>query len=157
MIYLITNTITQGTYVGYTSLTLEERFKKHRYNHVAGNTHLYKAMRKYGFDNFVIEVLQENGNLQEDETIWIYKLCPNYNMTKGGDGGNTSDSPNWQMAMKKRRSYKGEGNPQYGKFGANNPKSKKVKVDGIVYNSITEARKLSKKSFKYVKQKGEFI
>lgn len=157
MIYKITNTITNDCYVGYTSLSLQERFKKHEYNHHSGNTYLYRAMRKYGFENFQIECLQENGNLEEDENVWIGKLQPKYNMTTGGLGGDTSNSPNWKIGMQKRRSYCGEGNPQYGKHGKDNPKSQAVILDGVKYDTITQARKLAKRSFQYVKKYGTMV
>ena len=158
MIYKITNTITGDFYVGYTSLTLEDRFAKHKSNAKAGGeTYLYRAIRKYGEDNFIIECLQEDGNLNEDESLWIGKLNPVYNMTKGGEGGNTSASPNYKAGMKNRRSYAKEGNPQYGKIGLNNPKSQKVLLDGKEYCSITEARRLAHRSFAYVKKNGIFI
>ena len=105
----------------------------------------------------MMKCLQEDGNLHEDEALWIGKLKPKYNMTKGGDGGDTSRSINYKKAMKNRRSYKGEGNPLYGKRGENNPNSQRVIVDGIEYVSISEARKLAKRSFKYVKINGIFI
>jgi group I intron endonuclease len=156
MIYIITNTITGDNYVGYSKDPVD-RFKRHCYNSKSGNTYLYRAMRKYGTKNFEMNVLQEDGNLSEDETFWIKKLNPTYNMTEGGEGGDTSKSPNYKKGMEKRRSYSGSGNPQAGKFGAENPKSRKVKVDGIIYDSITEARKLAKRSFNYVKTKGEIV
>lgn len=156
MIYLITNKITNDQYVGYSKNPVD-RFTRHCYNSKRGNTYLYRAMRKYGTENFEMKILQEDGSLDEDETFWIKKLNPTYNMTEGGEGGDTSDSPSWKKGMAKRRSYSGSGNPQAGKFGADNPKSRKVKVDGVVYNSITEARTLAKRSFNYVKTKGEFI
>jgi group I intron endonuclease len=158
MIYKILNNITGDFYIGYTSKTLQERLTNHIYAAKGGtNTHLHKAMRKYGCDNFSIECLQEDGNLNEDEALWIAKLQPAYNMTKGGEGGDTSNSPNFKQAMINRRSYAGEGNPNFGKFGQNNPKSQKVIVDGIMYCSITEARKKSRRSFNYVKTNGIFI
>ena len=157
MIYKITNNITNDCYIGYTSLTLEERFKKHRYNHKNGDTYLYKAMRKYGFENFSIECLQEDGNLEEDENLWIGKINPKYNMRPGGTGGDTSKSPNWKAGMEKRRSYSGEGNPQYGKHGKDNPKSQAVIIDGTRYDTITEARKLAKRSFYYIKKYGTMV
>ena len=153
MIYSITNKRTGDVYVGYTSKTAEERFQKHKYNARSGiDTYLYKAMRKYGEENFEIRSLQEDGNLAEDETFWIKKLEPKYNMTIGGEGGNTSLSPNYKKAMENRRSYAGKGNPGYGKFGKDNPKSKQLMLDGVYYESITQARKLAKRSFAYVKK-----
>ena len=158
MIYKITNIVTNDFYIGYTSKTMEERFNKHLHNaKYGGKTYLYRAIRKYGESSFIVECLQEDGNLNEDETIWINKLNPTYNMTKGGDGGDTSKSINYKQGMKNRRSYFGEGNPQYGKFGVDNPKSQKVIVDGIEYISISEARRLAKRSFNYVKKNGIFI
>jgi group I intron endonuclease len=157
MIYKITNTITDDCYVGYTSLSLEARFKKHYYNHQNVDTYLYRAMRKYGFDNFKIECLQEDGNLHEDEDLWIGKLEPTYNMRPGGTGGDTSSSPNYKKAMENRRSYVGEGNPQYGKHGKDNPKSQAVIVDGVKYDTITIARKMAKRSFSYVKKHGIMV
>jgi group I intron endonuclease len=158
MIYQITNTITNDFYIGYTSLTLEARFAKHKQNARAGGpTHLYNAMRKYGEENFQISCLQESGSLNEDEPLWIAQLKPSYNMTAGGEGGRTADSPNFIEAIKNRRSYKGSGNPQFGKHGADNPKSQRILLDGVEYVSITEARKLAKKSFQYVKKHGIVI
>jgi group I intron endonuclease len=158
MIYQITNTITNDFYIGYTSLTLEVRLAKHKQNaRAGGRTHLYKAIRKYGEENFSISCLRENGSLNEDEPLWIAQLKPTYNMTSGGEGGRTADSPNFIEAMKNRRSYKGSGNPQYGKHGADNPKSQRILLDGIEYASITEARKLAKRSFQYVKKHGIVI
>ena len=157
MIYKITNTITGDCYVGYTSLSLEARFKRHWYNHPHHDTYLYRAMRKYGFDNFIIECLQEDGNLNEDEDIWIGKINPKYNMRAGGTGGDVSFSPNYKKAMENRRSYCGEGNPQYGKHGKDNPKSQTIIVDGIKYDTITMARKMAKRSFGYVKKYGIMV
>lgn len=158
MIYKITNTITTDFCIGYTSLILEQRFAKHKQNAKArGQTYLYRAMRKYGIDNFTIECLQEDGNLNEDETLWIRALSPPYNMTLGGEGGDTSASPNFKEAMQNRRSYRGSGNPQFGKHGSDNPKSQRILLDGVKYVSITEARKLARRSFQYVKKHGIVI
>jgi group I intron endonuclease len=153
MIYAITNTITNDVYVGFTTKTAEERFQKHKYNSRGGmNTYLYKAMRKYGEDKFKITVLQSDGNITEDETFWIKKLEPKYNMTLGGEGGDTSTSPNYKKGMQNRRSYAGSGNPRFGQFGKDNLKSQQLILDGIYYESITQARKLAKRSFSYVKK-----
>ena len=65
--------------------------------------------------------------------------------------------PNWKIGMQKRRSYCGEGNPQYGKHGKDNPKSQAVILDGVKYDTITQARKLAKRSFQYVKKYGTMV
>ena len=99
-IYKIVNKINGDIYVGKTTKTLEERFRKHRHKHKNVNTHLYKAMRKYGVENFEIFAIEEcTGNLNEREMHWIETLAPKYNMTLGGEGGDTSESPNFKEAM----------------------------------------------------------
>lgn len=89
MIYLITNKQTGDTYVGKTIRTLPQRLEGHfRDVKYGSNTHLHRAMRKYGNHNFQIELLQEHhDDINDAEIQWIAKLDPTYNMTKGGDGG----------------------------------------------------------------------
>jgi len=196
MIYLIENTLTNDKYVGYTSKSKEARFKRHKHNALkGGNTYLYKAMRKYGFENFVITVLDEHGSYF-DEVQWISKLNPEYNMTNGGEGGDTSNSPNFKKSMidyhfvkpkeeyatfgmlgkihkaetiekqsktqkenwaslteeeKKERGekIKGEKNGMFGKTPKN---SIQVEVNGIRYNSKTDACRKIGKSWYYIQK-----
>jgi group I intron endonuclease len=157
MIYKITNLKTEHFYVGFTTKSLDERLRRHAYCAKYGKlTHLGKAIRKYGIENFRIECIDDSPNI-EREIFWIDKLNPRYNLTSGGDGGDTSKSPNYIEGMKNRRSYKGTGNPGYGKRGKDNPKSKRLLLDGVEYSGIDEARRLAKRSFKYVKTKGIFL
>ena len=114
IIYKITNLINGKIYVGKTTKTAKERFKRHFYNHKTGNTYLYKSMRKHGFDNFNIEIIEKTENLNERESFWISELSPEYNMTSGGDGGDTSQSPNYITAIK-QRDISGQKNPMFGK------------------------------------------
>jgi group I intron endonuclease len=107
MIYLIENILTNEKYVGYTSQSLDKRFAKHIQNSRAGGeTYLYRAIRKYGEHNFKIICLQEDGSLEQDESKWIESLKPEYNMTNGGEGGDTSSSPNFIRAMKEYHANK---------------------------------------------------
>lgn len=121
-IYRIRNTKTGHCYIGKTVWKIVERFSRHKT--VAqrnGQTHLYRAMRKYGFENFMIELVEECGNMDElnRREMWhIENEKPEYNMTDGGDGGATHHSEAWKIGMKKRRSYVGENNPMFGKPSA---------------------------------------
>jgi len=109
IIYKIVNQVNGKFYVGKTTKSIEERFAKHRYNHSGGNTYLYRSMRKYGFENFLIEVLEHvNHDLDEREKFWIRALKPEYNMTEGGDGGDTSSSPNFLEAIAKHHANRTE-------------------------------------------------
>ena len=57
-------------------------------------THFHRAIRKHGKENFIIEQIDQTNNkkhLNSLEIKWIEKLQPEYNMTKGGDGGWIND------------------------------------------------------------------
>ena len=92
-IYIIKNTINNKVYIGQTTNTIEYRFKQHldnvEYNYKT--SHLYNAMRKYGKQNFYVELLEEvpNNLLNDREIYWIayYNSFNNgYNSTIGGEG-----------------------------------------------------------------------
>jgi group I intron endonuclease len=88
LIYKITNIITDDTYVGQTTKTLARRFSVHKCNARCGtDTHLYRAMRRYGEQNFKAEVLENQVPatlLDVAEQNWIALLKPHYNETEGG-------------------------------------------------------------------------
>jgi len=169
MIYIITNKINGNQYIGKTSKTIEKRWYQHQKNAEYGhNTYLYKAIRKYGVENFVCEYLAEG--LDNEEILLIEKYKPEYNMTRGGDGGDTSSSPNFQSSLK-ARNFNGPNNPNYGKRGKDSPnygkkrteeqkensrkgyKGKRipVRVHGIDYESVSRAAKELGRSDRYVR------
>lgn len=85
--------VTDMWYIGQTS-NPEGRFNQHKYEAITkkDNTIFHKAIRRYGLDNFVYCVLEENvlvDNLDMREMDWIeyYDSFYNgYNMTAGGYG-----------------------------------------------------------------------
>lgn len=93
-IYVITNKINGKQYVGKTLRTIEERFKQHLRDSnkiTLEQRPLYKAIKKYGKENFDISLLEECSfkELSIKETYWIGKLdtyVNGYNATLGGDG-----------------------------------------------------------------------
>lgn len=95
-IYCITNLINSKRYVGKTTSTIEDRFKKYCQDSKKERCEkrpLYSAFNKYGIENFKIEELEylENDDLlSERESYWIQELETygrnGYNATKGGDG-----------------------------------------------------------------------
>lgn len=98
-IYKISNKVNNYNYVGQTVNPIQNRWNQHlntynNKNSCSFNYVLYKAMRKYGIENFTIEQIEECNNslLDERERYWIKKLnsfylngC-GYNMTFGGEG-----------------------------------------------------------------------
>jgi len=94
IVYKHTFKTTGKSYIGYTSKSMHERFEKHVLNSIAGmDNHFYRAIRKYGVDDIVSEVLYEcetKDEATEKEKFYIDKyntFNEGYNMTKGGDGG----------------------------------------------------------------------
>lgn len=145
IIYCITNNINSKRYIGKTKFSAEKRFQKHVYSANSGSdTYFHKAIRKYGKENFTILVLEES----EAEEYWIAKLRPEYNMTKGGDGGDTSSSPKYKAAIaeyhskKPKEEYATRG--MLGKKGHSKPiyKNRRACVcEGKYYPSVSEAQK----------------
>ena len=73
-IYIIKNNINDKVYIGQITLNAEERFKQHLKDSSCCNTHLYKAMRKYGKEHFYYEIIEDNLSYEElliREKYWI--------------------------------------------------------------------------------------
>lgn len=94
-IYKITNLINQKCYIGQ-STNISKRWNAHRSaaqnpnNRAHYSSHLYRAMRKYGIENFQFEILEECSvsllNQKEREYIQKYNSCfAGYNESLGGD------------------------------------------------------------------------
>lgn len=139
-IYIITNKINQHRYVGMTSKPLSVRWSTHKADARRDKPFLlHKAIRKYGEDNFTIELLEECAvsTLEElglIESNYIAQLNPEYNMTTGGEGhtgipmageknGMFNKNHTEESKAKMRENRKGKGarpgelNPRYGKPG----------------------------------------
>lgn len=93
-IYKITNKVNGKCYIGQ-STHIEKRWKDHYYTHQNMNDEgynypLYRAMRKYGYDNFTFEILEEcdAAALNEREMFYIKHFNSfnnGYNQNLGGD------------------------------------------------------------------------
>lgn len=98
-IYKLTNTINGHSYIGQ-SVDVTKRLYAHRYasqNPQAHdyNTSIHQAIRKYGFENFEVTILEELPNdktlLNQREMYWIKfynTYVDGYNETIGGEPGN---------------------------------------------------------------------
>lgn len=95
-IYQITNNITQQIYIGRTIHGVDERWREHIIdaNNYRDNALLHSDMRKYGYENFSIQIIEDNiieSQLDNKEKYYIELLKSrkeynNYNMTDGGSG-----------------------------------------------------------------------
>ena len=89
VVYLITNKINGKPYVGQTTQKLERRIKEHK----RSDLYIDRAIRKYGWENFTVEVLKVCGSKEELDYWEKYFIkarntrSPNgYNLTDGGEG-----------------------------------------------------------------------
>lgn len=93
-IYCITNLINNKKYIGKTLSSITDRFKEHCQDSTRRceeNRPLYRAMNKYGKENFKIELVDtcEENELSNKEIYYIsvYNTFKyGYNATKGGEG-----------------------------------------------------------------------
>jgi len=137
-VYKITNLINKKIYIGKTR-DINLRWQRHktaaRRKHKEDYSYIHKAMNKYGFENFSIEIVEEFSVETEAlaaEKEYIKQLNTQnrdigYNITKGGDGISGFKFNNDQkkrMNQEKKETYKGKNNPFYGKTHTEENKQK---------------------------------
>lgn len=134
IVYKITCLINGKLYIGQTSETIEKRFKRHMgYQKDKHDTKFYRAIKKYGKENFVISEIDHSDNqdeLDEKEIFWINffdTIHSGYNTksSPGKCGGDTlSNHPKKKEISKKISESKlGDKNPMRvngGLFGKRN-------------------------------------
>ena len=146
-VYKITNIINKKVYIGQTIRSPKERFQRHIADAIHGklDTHLSRAIRKYGACNFALEVIDtasDREELNEKEKYWIehYDSCHmGYNTAPGGwaCGGNTYANLDNLNEVRQKLSAS--------KMGGKNPYSKKVLVtdmisgNSMLFHSMQEA------------------
>lgn len=85
-IYKITNKINNNCYIGQ-SINVKQRWLEHTStaflpNRVEYKYPLYRAIRKYGLDNFefeILEIVNSKDNLTTQELYWYNEYKPEYN------------------------------------------------------------------------------
>ena len=96
-LYLVRNLLDSSIYVGKTTHSINDRWIRHLYNMKHGSqTHLHRAIRKYGVENFDIQPIvlvgddiTDEASLNDGERLMIRLLrvnCKLYNLTDGGEG-----------------------------------------------------------------------
>lgn len=163
MIYKITNLVNNKIYIGQT-VNYEERIRHHkqvafRDNSKEKNRPLYKAIRKYGLDNFKFEIIDEANDVDElnsKEIYWIayYDCCVDnnkgYNLDKGGKNGCKSEATKRKIG----EAQKGEKNWSYGLRGSDCHNAKRVMnlTTGQVFDSLIDCALHDFGDRKYMKQ-----
>jgi len=128
-IYQVINTLDGKSYIGFTSRNKEERWRDHQCRALRGlKTHFHCALRKYGAESFIWNILEEGWDpkIGKDirEPYWISVLKPEYNHTLGGEGTlGLKKTPGCQVGTK---------NSFFGKTHSNESKARtSFKMKGI--------------------------
>lgn len=139
------------------SQEIEKRFRSHK-NMLRKNEHnnyyLQKDWIEYGEEDFEFVIIHEFNNLEESirqEQMYINdNIGVGYNVGSATNGGDvmTHNPRKEETRALKQKVFSGEGNPMYGREktqkmidSVKEANSKKVSIEGVVYNSMTEAAK----------------
>jgi group I intron endonuclease len=127
VIYKTTNLINEKIYIG--------KDKKNNPKYLGSGILLNNAIKKYGRENFKKEIIQECKSLEElneSETFWILKLESykreiGYNISFGGEGGDTISNNPRKHEIGKKHSEQLRGKPSVMK-GKNHSQETKEKL-----------------------------
>ncbi len=158
IVYKATNNVNGKMYIGQTVKTLEYRRKKHNKSVKEGNCpYFYRALLKYGKDNFKWEVICICPNVdilneQEQYYIAFYNSMNErigYNLTSGGLNCVVSG----RTKEKCRQASLGKNNPNYGK--KHSPEQiQKIKDNHVGFRGKKHSEKtkklMSKSNVKYM-------
>lgn len=151
IVYKITNIINGKMYIGQTINSLEDRWLRHRNDALSNrlDTHFARAIRKYGVDNFKVEIIdtaQSQDELTDKERYWIKyynSIQKGYNETDASykSGGNTyKNKTAEEMIIIKEKISKT-------KIGDKNPNTRKVKCfnvetgEELHFNTIADVQR----------------
>ena len=144
IIYKITNNINGKEYIGFTVYNIEKRWKQHCWTNKYHNYPMQRAIKKYGSDAFVHQILYENKNdewtlkVAEPFFISLYDTKKNgYNCTDGGEG-----TLGWKPTdeQRKRMSDSQKASPYKGLsfLGKNHTKEARKKISENAKTRICE-------------------
>ena len=115
VIYKITNKVSKKIYIGKTEQSLKRRRFQHYYSAKRGtDTKLYRALRKYKEEDFIWEIVAEGKDQNELNALEVKLIKEHdsyktgYNMTLGGDGGDTISMKTPSEKKKQGSFYKGQ-------------------------------------------------
>jgi len=143
IIYKVTNKINGKVYIGQTIISLDIRRNSHIYNAINNkdNFHFHKAIKLYGKDNFVWEIIEycnskEELNEMEFHYIKQYNSFEEgYNMTMGGGslcGFKHSDISKQKISNTKRGKKLPHRSKEWCRNISNSKKGTKLQLDTIL-------------------------
>ena len=111
IIYKITNIVNNKIYIGITTKSLNCRWKQHKHSvnmKCKKNKHLYSSMKKYGINNFKIEIIEKVDNLQNlfDKEKYYIKLYDTNNPKIGYNKSKTTTVSASESTIQQDPSFK---------------------------------------------------
>lgn len=157
-IYKITNLINNKIYIGKDTTS--------NVNYFGSGLLINRAFEKYGKDNFIKEVIDETDDyveLSKKEIYWIEQYNSTdrgigYNISKGGDGGDTlSNHPELDLIREKIS----KNNPKTGKtyedtFGEVKANEYKEKIKNNIHKNILSIEVKQKQKEKWIEYNNKF-
>lgn len=130
-IYKYTNKINGKVYIGQTWSSPKVRAGSNGRGYDRKQSHFYAAIQKYGWNNFVPEIVcyaidQQDANYWESHFIRRYASIDRkngYNIRDGGSNGPLSEESKKKISIANTGKFVGEKNPSFGVrlFGDQNP------------------------------------
>lgn len=166
-IYMWTNKITKEIYIGK-SINLSNRFSEYfsdSYIKSKDNLTINKALKKYGYSNFSVSILEycDKSDLLTREKFYIHKLNPQYNKSNTKIAGSSLKSEHSEISKARIRKKavsvkkKSENYKELTKQKAlarKHSEDTKLKMSAISGNPVYIYEKLSSKGFKLI---GSFV
>tara|TARA_B100002019_G_scaffold245559_1_gene223000 strand:- start:275 stop:757 length:483 start_codon:yes stop_codon:yes gene_type:complete len=111
-IYCLTNKMNGHQYIGFTTRNINDRLAEHfaPSSYKSGNP-IHRAIKKYGKENFKVEILYSGDDALEKENVFISELSPHYNVTPGGNVPPNQTGKKWKLSeetKQKMRKPKGK-------------------------------------------------
>ena len=136
-VYCHTNITNNKKYIGQTKAWPRERRWQNGYGYKT-QPYFWRAIEKYGWDNFSSEILKdgltkEEADKAEIELIELYDTTnprKGYNLAAGGGGPTGVPCPE-ELKKKYSEMFTGEGNPFYGKHHAEDTRNKLSEIRSI--------------------------
>src|SRR5690625_3762383 len=130
LVYKYTNKINGNLYIGITTRKIKTRHREHEKQDVNDGTPFHNAIKKYGIENFDLDIIDRANNLEElkeKEKHWIEyyntfihsENSNGYNLTKGGDGL-FGHKGYWLGKSRSEETRKNISEARKGKFGGKN-------------------------------------
>ncbi len=151
-VYIIESEFTDRYYIGYTS-DYRIRWNSHRFFHTRKKSKLYSCMKKHGFDNFELVLIEVFDNKEEalkfEQSLISLDDDNCLNLAPGGEGGFVVRNKNeWRkklsIARQGRKPALGLKHSEENKEKFRQPRGSSFDITGLTFKEAQEQSGISK-------------